>query len=449
MSEFFKRIQAGQKTAGSIVGQEELAWYHNNFNTYNSLLDFKMRAQSSAMDDAQAVGVYQAGSVSWVNIALNRKMNDIANIDFFFVDKNGQKIPWDKVPEELRIAFENGYAGMSLNEMAAHAIGHEDLAGNILWLKSTDKSAYSQASGRVDQLIPITPGMFKICLNSKGTAVDAYEIKFKDGTAITVGPESVVHFKRNPMMNPFVGIGLISQGRSTVDYLSVSADYQKTFLEKDGTPDLVYIDKTMMHPDSAKQKAKQLREEYKAGKYSNSLMYAYGDVDIKSFSISSADMQFIENKQIGKNEIISLMESTPAVLGDEGAAGNKSVTSTASLNYFGVVNSRAWHLIEYINRQYLWTINGNQKKVYSLSFTPYPVGDVGSLKIAVETGLLKPSHAAKELGYEYNEDDAASNALYISRALQPLKTAFETQPPQASGLSDSIEDVKKNRFYGS
>lgn len=440
MSEFLKKIELGRKTAGNIVGQEELAWYHNNFNQLNNALDIKLKNNSN-LEGQGASNVYAGGAVSWLNTAVNRKMSDITNMDVFFVDKRGQKIEWSEVPQELRMAFDSRYAGMSINELLGYTIGHEDLSGNILWLKNSDGS-YDSYSGRVERLVPILPGFFKINLNQRGTAIESYTIKFKDGTFIDVNPDQVLHFKRNPMINPFVGIGLVSQGRATVDYLGVSSEYQLKFLEKDGTPDLIYIDKNVSDPNTAKAKAAQLRADYKAGKYSNSLMYAAGEIDIKSFSISSADMQYIENKKLGKYDIIALMESTPGVLGDESAAGNKSVTGTSSLNYYKNVNSRMDHAIEIVNSQHVWTIKGNQKKIYTLSYTPYPVGDIDQITKAIDKGLLKPAHGSKELGYEYSDTDEASNTLYITAGLRPIDQVLESTP--IGTLNDPNGDVKKN-----
>lgn len=422
-------------------GQQELANYHNNFNQFMSTYRLPNK---HGQDDSSEMEAYSSGNVSWVNIALNRKITDISNIEYFFVDKEGKQVEWDKVPEEYRIALDNGFDDYSLSDLISFAGAHEDLSGNALWVLDDQVNVYSKKNKIPYQLMPITPGNFKINISSKGRYIESYTVKYKDGSEKDYNPDEVVHFKRNALITPFIGIGLIAQGRSLVDFESVAIDYQTTFLEKDGTPDLVYIDKNMANPDQAKSKAKQLRTEYSAGKYAQSLLYAYGDVDIKGFSLSSNDLQFIENRQMNKNQIISLMESTPIVLGDESGAGNYAIANKATNNYFGIVNSRTKHLINAINKQFVWKIKGNEEKKYSLSFNPYPVGDVEELKKSVESGLLSPANASKQLGYEYDEKDEASNALYISRGVQSLQTTFETEPLNFN-LSDDLSDIKKKR----
>jgi len=429
-------------TEGMKNGQAELADYHNNFNKYIG----EPNSNRMSADDASELGVYEKGNVSWINIALNRKMLDISNIDYFFVDRNGERVEWDKVPENLRVALDNGFSGLSLNDLLALTCGHEDLTGNSLWVKDTNVNMYSKTTGIPYQLIPIAPGKFKISTNKKGTAITKYTVSYADGTKIEYLPEDVIHFKRNPLIDftPLIGVGLISQGRSLVNFEAVAMDYQTTFLEKDGTPDLIYIDKNMTNPMQAASKQKELVANYQNGKYSNSMMYAYGDIDIKGFSISSSDLQFIENRGMNSKQVISLMESTPIVLGDESGAGNYAIANVARNNYFGIVNSRAWHLLEVINKQYLWTSKGNEDKYFSLSCTPYAVGDIEQLIKAVQGGLISPAHASKELGYSYDKNDEASNALYISKGVSTLQSNFETAPVSFGGmLSDNIASVKK------
>jgi hypothetical protein len=425
----------------SSAGQAELAQYHNNFNQF---LVNNPNSYSQGTDDEAEVRVYGNGAAAWVNIALNRKMLDVSNVEFFFVDKNGERIDWMKVPEDIRMPFDAGYAGMSINQMLGTIVGHEDLCGNALFLKSTDANRYTQMANVAGQFIPITPGNFKIELNAKGTAIDYYTITWKDGTQIQVAPDRVVQFKRNTILNPFIGIGLISQGRALVESVAVARQYYNNFLEKDGTPDLIYIDKDAkgLQPNMIKAKGEQLRAEYNAGKYANSIMYAPGDADIKSFAISASDLQFIEAEKMNAEQVISLMESTGSVLGIADAQ-NRASAGVLSNNYFGIVNSRVDHLVDTINKQHCWMVKGNEKKAYSLSSTPYPTGDVDQINKAIAGGLLSPAEGAKNMGYPVDIKNEATKALYINRGIGTLQYAFDTVPMSFGGLADDIENVKK------
>jgi len=436
MSKIINAFTNGLKSAG----QAELAQYHMNFNQY--LTGNPYSSGSSYDTDSAEVGVYEKGSSSWVNIALNRKMLDVSNIELFFADDKGEKIDDKNIPDDILMPFQSGYAGMGINEMLAIACGQEDLSGNAIWLKDSNANRLTQLTGMPGRFIPITPGNFKIELNQRGTAIETITITWKNGEQTIVTPDKVIQFKRNAVISPFIGIGLISQGRALVEFDAVAMEYQTNFLEKDGTPDLIYLDKNQSSPEMARAKAAQLRADYKAGKYSNSIMYAYGDVDVKSFAISSSDLQFIENRKMNSDQVISLMESTGSILGIPDA-NNRASAGVLTNNYFGIVNSRIDHLIEAINKQFVWTVKGNEKRKISLAFTPYPTGDIETIQKAVINGLMTPANGAKSLGLPSSSKDEASNTLYINRGVGTLQSVYETEPMTFGSLSDDIEMVKK------
>lgn len=437
-----KILNAFQSGIKSTTGQAELAQFHMKFNQF---LVNNPNSYAQGTDDAGEMLAYSNGNIAWINIALNRKMLDISNVEFFFVDENGERIDDKDVPDEIITPFTAGFAGLGINELMARAGGHEDLSGNALWLKDTKLNRYTQLANIDSQFIPITPGMFKINLNSRGTAVDNFCVRWKDGTESIVPPDRVIQFKRNSLISPFMGIGLISQGRALVENDVVSTQYQNNFMEKDGTPDLIYLDKDAkgMQPNMIKAKGDQLRAEYKAGKYSNSIMYAPGDVDIKAFSISSSDLQYVENRKMNSEQVISLMESTGTVLGIPDA-NNKASAGTLTNAYFGIVNSRVDHLVDTVNKQFVWTIKGNETKKISWSYQSYPTGDIDTVNKSVQGGLMSPNEGAKAMGYPTDKKNEAANSLYVGAGLRTLDYAFNTEPMSfGGGLSAPDGSVKK------
>lgn len=438
MGKILNAFTSGIKTTS---GQAQLAQFHNNFNQF---LINNPNSYKQGMDDAKEIMTYENGNITWVNIAVNRKMLDISNTEFFFIDDKGQRIEDKNVPDQIMMPFKNGYAGMGINDLIARACGHEDLSGNALWIKDYNNSLYNQMSKETGQFMPITPGCFKIELNSRGTAIEYFKITYKNGEQIELTPDKVIQFKRNNLASPFIGLGLIGQGRALVENEAVSLQYQNNFMEKDGTPDLIYIDKDAkgLQPNMIKSRGDQLRAEYNAGKYANSIMYAPGDADIKSFSISSSDLQYIENRKMNADQIIALMESTGSVLGVPDA-NNRASAHTLVNTYFGIVNSRIDHLVEAINTQFVWTIKGNENRKISFSYQPYATGDIETVTKSISGGLMTPNEGAKMMGYPINKDNEAANVLYVNAGLRTLQFAYDTEPMSFSGLSAPDGSVKK------
>ncbi|MCP4178046.1 MAG: phage portal protein [bacterium] len=415
-----------------IAGQAELANYHINFNQVGSTIPTQTKS-----NDAAELVVYDNGGTSWVSIALNRKMSDISGVEYFFVNLEGERIENNKVSEKILNPINSGYNDISFPDMIGQACGHEDLTGNGLWLKNTSKNRFTELTKIVGEFIIISPGRFKIIQNSKRTKNIGYEITWHDGTRTPHLPEDVIQFKRNAIINQGVGIGLIAQGRLSVESELVMQEYQLRFLENDGTPALTYIDKNISNPEQAKSKAAELRARYKEMKYQNSIMYAYGDVDIKAFSVSASDMQYIDSRKMNKEEIISLMESSGSVLGVPDA-NNRASAGFLTNNYFGVVNSRIKHLVDIINNQFVHMIDPN----ISLSFQPHPVGNIEEETKAIVSGLSTPAESSKRLGRPYDDKDVAQNSRYISKGVSTLDLAFDP-PDFGFVLNEPQNDIKK------
>jgi len=422
-------LKSAFKQGMKSVSGAELARMHNEFDRYSPLMN-----RGVSNNDRAELGVYSSGGASWVATAVNQKNTDISNIEFYFVDKNNKRVENKNVPDDIIRPVLKGYAGMGINQMLALSCVREDLSGNDLWIKKTDSNRYDQLFNVADQFIIVDGGNWKMRKKHGEYGIDKYIVNI-NGIQETYNPDQVIHFKRNNIIDPFVGIGLIAQHRLTVETDAVSAEYQKSFYEKDGSPNMVVIDKEMSDPELARTKGKQFRDNYRHGLYEQSVMYLYGDVDAKSMNISASDMDYVNNKVTNKDSTISIMESTPSVLGDEKASGNRAVSITATNNYYKKVNSRAQHLVDALNMQYIWMVD--PKKDYTLTFKQYPTGDVLDIKVKVETGVLTRNEIREEIGYEPVES-SAMDTNFINRGFAPIDQVFE-------GIAQ--EQVVKKNFY--
>lgn len=405
-----------------------------NFDKYQG--EFK---SSLGSDDASELNTYSTGASAWISICLNRKMMDVSNVEYYFVDAEGERL--DTVDERIALAIEEGFAGLSFGDMLAVACGHEDLTGNALWIKNTGKNRWTQINNITSSFVPIKPGNFKIEPDSKGLSVKYYEVNWPDGTREKYLPEDVIHYKRNPMLSPLYGIGLIAQGRLTVESDKVAMEYQNSYFNDKGTPDMVYIDKAEKNPDMARRKKQELMQAYSAGKFKNGVLYAYGEIAVQPVTVSASDLQFIETRGYNQQQIISLMESVGTVLGIPDA-NNRASATILKAAYYGIVNSRIKHLLDSFNKQFVHTIMPD----ISLACTKYPTGDINDEILAVQYGLITPADASKRLGRPYDIEDEAQNVRYINRSLQPITIAVDP-PSLGMGFSARVESQKKKSWH--
>jgi hypothetical protein len=405
---------SGVKTAG----QAQLADYHNNFNKWSGI----NLSSGVGSDDKSEIGVYSDGGYPWVSACINAKIMDISNAELYFIDRKGEKVELDKLPDEIKNPIKAGYAGNSFSDMLAIAGAREDLSGNDLWIKDSEGSRYDQLLQIPSRFIVVNGGCWKLKKSFDEKSIEYFEVSY-GGFRQVYNPDQVINFKRNAIIDPFIGVGLIAQARSVVNNEKVATEYHNNFLIKDGTPNMVYVDKEISDAREAQVKANNLRDMYAKGAYKNGLMYAYGDVSVQPFNISASDMEFVNSKKLNREVLISIMESTPSILGLEGESGNRAISLTATANYYRKVNSRLWHLTQIMNDQWLRMID--KKGEYTLTYSPYPTGNIEEVSIAVEKGMLTRNQANLIMGYEGDAKDKAMNTRFISRALAPIDQVAE------------------------
>ena len=387
--------------------------------------------------DSQELSIYDNGGAGWVSACINRKMIDISNVDFHFVDKKGKRVELDKLPEDIAMPFQNGWAGQTFNKMMAMAIAREDLCGNDIWVKSTNANKYTQQTQKVGEFMLVPSGNWNIIMKPDYKSIWYYIVSF-GATVMYLEPKDVIHFKNGALLNPFIGIGLISQARATVESEVVATEYENNFLVRDGSPNMVIIDKNMNNQTMAEAKATELRKKYAGGVYRNNLFYAWGDVAVSSFQSRPKDVEFI--KPMNRELIISIMQSTPAVLGLETSSGNRAIADRATQNYFSVVNSRAKSACDTINHQFIKLVD---KWGYTLTFTPYPVGDIEEIKALIDAGLITINEGRRDMGREVRENDPTLDAHYIKNNYATVGQIYEgTVTPQLP----AGKDVKKNLY---
>ena len=404
-------IKSGFVSGVKDMSQEALADYHMNFDKSG----YGQRLNGMGNDDKAEIGVYGSGASAWVSACVNQWNRDISNMRFFIKDKKGEEI--ENYTGDLVDPIMNGYANMDFSGMAGIAAARILLSGNDIWVKDRAYNKYNTIYNTVGQFIIIPAGCWKINLNYYGTGIKNYTINFSNGIQDDFLPEEIIHFKDGNIINANVGIGRIAQARMNVESEKVSQEYQNTYFESDGNPNLVYIDKNVSNMDDAKSRGQLIKSNYEDKKYNKSLMYAFGDVDISTLGVSASDLEYIETKKLNREAIISIMGSTSAVLGLEKESGNRAISITATNNYYKRVNSMADILVKTFNMQYF--NSEKNKDMVTLGVQNYPTGEYLDIKMGIDSSVLTPNEGRKMLGKQ-KIDDVVMDTIYMSKTQAPI-----------------------------
>ena len=271
----------------------------------------------------------------------------------------------------------------------------------------------------------VPSGNWNIIMRPDYRAIWYYVITF-GAEALYLEPKDVIHFRANQIINPFLGIGLISQARYTVESEIVSAEYENNYMIRDGAPNMVVIDKSNMTPEQARAKGNEIRSKFNSGVYRNGVFYAWGDVSVEGFKTAPKDISYV--KPMNRDQIISIMQSCPEVLGLSKDAGNRAIADRSSNNYYKIVNSRAQEHCDTINMQWTWTIDTMRR--YQYTFTPYPTGDIEEVGQQLKLGIITPNEARRDMGRDIVENDPTMDTFYIPSNYVTIGDAFEGIAPQ-------------------
>jgi len=404
-------IKSGFITGVKDISQEALANYHTNFDKYS----MNRNVGGIGNDDKAEIAVYSSGASAWVSACVNQWNRDISNMRFFIKDKKGEEI--ENYTGDLIDPIINGYANMDFANMAGIATARILLSGNDIWVKDRAFNEYNKIYNTVGQFIIIPAGCWKINLNYYHTGIKSYTVSWGGGIQKDYTPEEVIHFKDGNIINANIGIGRIAQARMNVESEKVSQEYQNTYFESDGNPNLVYIDKEVTNMEDAKSKGQLVKANYEDKKYNKSLMYAFGDVDISTLGVSASDLEYIETKKLNREAIISIMGSTSAVLGLEKESGNRAISITATNNYYKRVNSMANLLVQCFNMQYF--NSEKNKEMVTLGVQNYPTGEYIDAKMGIDAGMLTPNEGRQMVGKQ-KLDDSVMDTIYMSKTYAPI-----------------------------
>jgi HK97 family phage portal protein len=199
-------------------------------------------------------------------------------------------------------------------EFRAMMHGHLELRGNAF--------AYivSNGKGEVTDLHPIHPDRITIEMladAANGAPNWRYRVKNRDGTDVPIARADMFHIK-GLSSDGIVGYNPIALARKMLATGAAAQDYGVRFFDNDASP----TSGILKHPTHFKDKEQRelFRDSWQEGQSGANK----GKVAVLEFGIeyvpppvvSNADAQFIETKKLNRNEIASLFDVPPHMIGD-------------------------------------------------------------------------------------------------------------------------------------
>jgi len=246
---------------------------------------------------------------TWVFACISKRMKAAASVPLKVQEEVEPEV-WEDSdsPEGRELArllhFPN--EKMSSQDMTETIVSHLDLGGNALLTKVRVRNQPAELwIVRPDRMKPVP---------SRTDYIAYYEYD-RDGQKIKIPPQDVVHFRYIDPSNEFWGISPLMAGGKTVDMEVEAVNWNKETMQNRAVPDGMISAKI---PMSGKQfeEANAYLENQLLGASNARRPFVMGhDADFKQFSLSPAELDFIESRKLTREEICAMFAVPPPLVG--------------------------------------------------------------------------------------------------------------------------------------
>lgn len=309
-----------------------------------------------------------------------------------------------------------------------------ELYGNEYWYLQKDKKTKLPK-----EIYPLMPGSV---VPVKGEFyVDHYEYSYL-GKKISLGLDDVIHFKTfNPYSN-IIGLSTVEIARTTIETDIYSKEYNRKFFVNDATPGGV-----LKAQDEIDQvKADQIRDKWHEtfGGYSKAFKTAVlgGGLDYTTIQPKHADMQFIEQSKMNRDDILAMFGVPKTVLG---IVEDVNFASAYAANY--VFSSRTIYpkekrIADYLN-EFLIPLFGEDDMWFVVK-SPVQEDKLQTTQvdqILFSNGQLSTNEWRKRNGLSSVDN---GDQLYLPFSLSPYTRVSEQKAVEPkTPLTKAHEEIKK------
>lgn len=296
-----KRLRDAWKIAKEIEGMETKS-LTPMMTLPSSATNNKAVWKDWSTDNAVQHG-YKAST--WVYSCVSRIAKTAASVPWKVyreTDEGYEEVP--NHPLELLLKSPNPY--MSGQDLFERMVGHLYLGGNAILSKV-------RVNNIVAELWPVMPdGITPIA--GTGEFITRYEYE-ANGHKYDIPPEDILHFM---FINPsdfYWGLAPLQAVAKSVDTDSEMIEWQKVSLQNRAITDGVFSFKQPLTRDQWKEAREMVREQHQGYNGARTPWILGGEASWTPMSMSPAEMDFIQSRNFTREEICSVFNVPPPMIG--------------------------------------------------------------------------------------------------------------------------------------
>jgi len=330
---------------------------------------------------------------------------------------------------------------MTSTQFKSSITKHLLLAGDCFIEIVPEKIVYGdgRTSIKPSQLIPIIPPSKIEIIPGKDRFVDYYEYQSSSGDNIELDREEVAHLRFVSTSDKLYGLSPLQSMKKELAADEKAVSYNQKFFESSAAPGGILTSDQQMNPEAKNDMERRWNKAHRGVDNAHKVAVLGRGVEWQSIGLSQQDMQFIESREMTKEDIRSLYGVPGTLLGEEDStfASAKEASRHFYLNVIiPMANRIAESLTKYILDVY-WP-NSNLKYDFNFlgseSLVPL-VQDKAELQKTMIAAGIPPNMATKMIwGKEFYDEEIGQTA-FIEANLVPMgsvPTSVKETGPQLS-----------------
>lgn len=244
----------------------------------------------------------------WVFACVRAIAEEVAKIDLVLtkVDSSGNKTIIPTHPAIDLIYRVNSF--MTKHTLFERLQSNKELRGNEYWFVVRDKA------GVPVEIYPLNMSAIKPIIDPYNY-VSGYEYRMSGDKTEILSPENVIHFKNFSPKSDVIGMSTLEAVRVSVETDEHAKIYNRAFFENSAQPGVIIKMRSNPTQDIVDKIKAQWNQEFRGSNKNYGTAVLPEGVEIDRLQVNHADMEFIQQRQFSRDEILAIFRVPKTILG--------------------------------------------------------------------------------------------------------------------------------------
>lgn len=327
---------------------------------------------------------------------------------------------------------------------------HLLLSGDCFIEIVQDKIRYSnnRVSVKPSQLIPIIPPSKMTIVPGEETFVDHYEYESSHGENLELDRTEVAHLRFMSTSDRLYGLSPLQSMKQELATDEKAVSYNEKFFDSSAAPGGILSSERQLSPKAKDDITRRWNKAHKGVEQAHKIAVLGHGMEFQPIGLSQEDMQFIQSREMTKNDIRSLYGVPGTLVGEEDSTFASAKEASRHF-YLNVIIPMATRLAEALTKYILNVYWPNSNLQYDFNFLGSEslvplVQDKADLQQTMITAGIPPNIATKMIwGKEFYDEEVGQTA-FIPANLVPMGSVPTSVKETGPQLSVDTEMIKKD-----